>query len=143
MDAAWPIITNREALAVNDAWVGDAGGLLKQSPETVEFPNCAWGFDRYCNHSASMVWKKQIADGEMAVLLMNNRNVAADVSVSWQEDLLRDTLHCSAAGCRVRDIYQHQDLGTHAGGYVAQALAPHDSAFIVVSSTGTGTGTTV
>lgn len=30
MDAVWPVITNREMLAVNDAWVGDAGVLVKQ-----------------------------------------------------------------------------------------------------------------
>merc|ERR1711988_776798 len=102
----------------------------------VEFPNCAWGFNRYCNHSASMVWKKQVANDKMAMLLMNNRDVAADVSVSWHEDLLSDTLHCSATGCSVRDIYQHQDLGMYTDGFIAKALGPHDSAFIVVSSTG-------
>ena len=32
--------------AVNDAWVGDAGVLVKKSDETVPFTNCAWGFNQ-------------------------------------------------------------------------------------------------
>ena len=54
MDAVWPIITNREALAINDAWVGDAGTLVKKSDEMVTFINCGWGFNRYCLHSLSV-----------------------------------------------------------------------------------------
>lgn len=38
MDLYWPIITNREALAVNEAWAGDAGTLLKQSDQTTYMP---------------------------------------------------------------------------------------------------------
>lgn len=139
MDAVWPIISNREALAVNNAWAGDAGGLVKQSEETVQFTNCAWGFDKYCNHSATMVWKKRLPGDRLAILLMNNRNITADVSISWRDDLPRDPWHgnllCVAAGCQVRDIYAHEDLGLYVEGFTAKALAPHDSAFIVVSNT--------
>ena len=153
MDAVWPIIANREALAVNDAWVGDAGTLLRESEEQVAFENCAWGFDKFCNHSAWMVWKKALGPGagpggtsgssssssssssSYAFLLMNNRNVTADVSVSWRDDLPRDALACPAAGCAVRDVFAHADLGAHADGFTAEALPPHDSAFIVVSTT--------
>ena len=38
MDLYWPIITNHEALAVNEAWVGDAGSLVKQSSEMARMP---------------------------------------------------------------------------------------------------------
>ena len=55
MDTVWPIIANREALAVNDAWVGDAGVLVKKSDDMVPFTNCAWGFNQNCQHAASMV----------------------------------------------------------------------------------------
>ena len=133
-DAVWPIITNREALAVNDAWSGDAGTLLKESDDLVEFENCEWGFNRYCNHSAWMVWKKQLAADKLAFLLINNRNTAANVSVSWRDDLPRGTVICPVAGCPVRDVFARADLGAHADGFTAPALAPHDSAFIVVST---------
>jgi alpha-galactosidase len=131
MDAVWPIISNREALAVNDAWVGDAGVLVKKSAEMVPFTNCAWGFNQYCQHSASMVWKKQLPDGKMAVLLMNNLNVTADVNISWHELPSDLEFRCAAGGCPVRDIYTHKDLGVYDGGFTAN-VAPHDSAFVVV-----------
>lgn len=133
MDAVWPIITNHEALAINDAWAGDAGGLVKKSEEMVEFTNCAWGFDKYCSHSAWMVWKKQLPGDKLALLLINNQNVTADVDISWREDLPLDSLPCFASRCEVRDIYAHRDLGSFADGFTAKDLAPHDSAFIVVS----------
>ena len=133
MDAVWPIITNREALAVNDAWAADAGVLVKQSEEMVHFTNCAWGFDKHCSHPAWMVWKKQLTDDSLALLLMNNRNSTADVSVSWG-DLPRDAIHCAAAGCKVRDIHAHEDLGLFTERFTA-TLVSHDSAFIIVSST--------
>lgn len=139
MDAVWPIITNREALAVNDAWVGDAGMLIKKSDEMVLFTNCAWGFNQYCNHSASMVWKKQLSVNSVALLLMNNRNVSADVSVSWRGDIPKwqekDSILCSADGCQVHDVYTHKDIGMFVEGFTAKRLAPHDSAFIIVNST--------
>ena len=37
------MIANKEALAVNEAWVGDAGVLVKKSDELVPFTNCHWG----------------------------------------------------------------------------------------------------
>ena len=132
MDAVWSVISNREALRVNDAWAGDAGVLVKKSDELVDFTNCAWGFNQYCKHSASMVWKKQLPDNKMAVLLMNNLNVTADVNISWHELPSDLNFRCSAGGCPVRDIFAHKDLGFFDGGFTAKGIAPHDSAFIVV-----------
>ena len=40
MDSVWSLITNREALAVNEAWAGDAGVLVKKSDELLPFTNC-------------------------------------------------------------------------------------------------------
>ena len=59
---------------------------------------------RYCDHAASMVWKKQLPGGKVGVLLMNNRNVTADVNVSWAADLPHDIeFRCAAGGCPVRE----------------------------------------
>lgn len=137
MDAVWPIITNKEALAVNDAWVGDAGTLVKKSDETIEFPNCEWGFNRFCYHSISMVWKKQLSSDSVAILLMNNNNVSADVNISWSELppwQEEPSIRCPASGCSVRDVNAKKDMGLYADGFSAKNLAPHDSAFIIVSS---------
>ena len=95
---------NREALAVNEAWVGDAGVLVKKSNEMVDFTNCAWGFNMYCSHSATMVWKKEMQDGKVAVLLMNNKNTTADVNVSWS-DLPSDMRFRCPSGMHVKTVF--------------------------------------
>ena len=141
MDAVWPVITNREALAVNDAWAGDAGVLVKQSDEMLEFDNCHWGFNQFCTAPASMVWKKELPGDKVALLLMNNKNVTADVNVSWSELAPMSCrtvggpcqFRCPSTGCHVRDVHARKDLGVFSGGgFTAKSLPPHDSAFIVV-----------
>ena len=77
--------------------------------------------------------KKLLPQGKVALLLINNANEAQDVHVSWHE-LPKGAPQCAAPhGCSVRDIYERKDLGGFATGFTAKALAPHDSAFIVVS----------
>ena len=132
MDAVWDIISNREALAVNDAWAGDAGVLIKQSEEMLPFANCHWGFNQFCNNSAWMVWKKELPGDKVAILLMNNRNTTANVSVSWTDLPADMEFRCAAGGCPVRDIFAHEDLGVHEGGFTATNVASHDSSFVIV-----------
>eukprot|EP01052_Picozoa_sp_SAG31_P012699 SAG31_NODE_748_length_12390_cov_6.306484_3_plen_199_part_00 len=146
MDRFWPIISNKEALAVNEAWVGDAGTLVKYSQERVHVPDCPHTgcppkcpppppppfVPDNCEYPKYHVWKKQVANGKVAVLLINNDNAEQDVSVSWS-DLPKGTLRCPAGGCSVRDIYAHRDLQPSSTGYTAKRLAMHDSAFILVS----------
>merc|ERR1711966_596847 len=86
-----------------------------------------------CSQSATMVWKKNLSENKLALLLINNRNVTSDVSVSWKHDLPQPSLDCGAIGCKVRDIHSHKDLGHFKDGFTAEGLAPHDSAFIVVT----------
>ena len=132
MDAIWPIISNRESLAVNEAWAGDAGVLVKQSSESVHMPNCSWFNDDGCDHPASMVWAKALGEGKIALLLMNNADAPADVSLAWK-DLPHGKWHCPPTGCAVRDVHARKDLGLFPNGFTASKLAPHDSAFIVAS----------
>ena len=40
MAAIWPIITNRESLSINEAWVGDAGTMLKHDTKRIHVPDC-------------------------------------------------------------------------------------------------------
>jgi alpha-galactosidase len=132
MDLVWPIISNREALAVNDAWAGDAGVLAKQSDAKVWFNNCSWWHDpERCEHPAWMVWRKVLAKGKVALLLMNNDEVPTEISVAWLADLPRDTLQCPKGQCAIRDIHAHEDL-PRASTFTAH-VAAHDSRFIVVS----------
>jgi len=57
-----------------------------------------------------LVWKKELDHGKVAVLLMNNRTVSADVNITWA--VLAPDMHfrCPAAGCAVRDVCARKDL---------------------------------
>ena len=140
MDGIWSIISNAEALAVNRAWAGDAGVLAKQSLVDVHMANCSWFNDDGCDHPSWMVWRKVLGGGKVAVLLMNNGEAPADVNVSWADDLPRDALHCPPPGCAVRDVHARKELGVFSGGFMASALGPHDSAFLVVGGGGADVG---
>jgi alpha-galactosidase len=54
MSRVWPIITNREVIAVNQAWAGSAGQLIYKK-------------------IGSQVWSKPLGNGSYAVLLLSNR----------------------------------------------------------------------
>eukprot|EP00756_Hemistasia_phaeocysticola_P052038 Hpha_TRINITY_DN27228_c0_g1::TRINITY_DN27228_c0_g1_i1::g.140708::m.140708/K07407/E3.2.1.22B, galA, rafA; alpha-galactosidase len=126
MDIVWPIISNKEALAVNEAWAGDAGVRVAASKELIPV-------FRVADQAAWMVWAKRLArDGSrQAVLLMNNKPVAFSVSVDFSRDL---NMTCPLQGCSVRDIYLHKDLGTFTNSFTATDLGTHDSSFIVVQA---------
>ena len=99
MDLVWPIISNKESIAVNEAWVGDAGTLLKYSKEPrVQVPNCPHtgcpspkckplppGTPDSCHYPKWMIWKKEVAKGKVALLLINNDNGPQDISVAWSD----------------------------------------------------------
>ena len=134
MDLIWDIISNKEAIAVNEAWAGDSGNLVSQSEKHVHMLNCSW-FNPYgCDHPEWMVWAKKLEDGKIAVLLMNNAAVKADVALNFESDLGITT--CGKDGkdsCSVRDINLHKNLGNFEDGYIAKQLLPHDSAFLIIN----------
>ena len=129
MDTIWPIISNVEAIEVNEAWAGDAGVLLDQSSATTHMANCSWFNQDGCDHPSWMTWRKKLPGGKVAFLLMNNDVAAADVSVTFADVGLK----CGAGGCQVRDIWAHADLPRQTTGFTAKQLGPRDSAFIVVT----------
>ena len=42
LDSVWDIIANPEAIAVNQAWTGHRGGLLRAGNATVTLEHCTW-----------------------------------------------------------------------------------------------------
>jgi hypothetical protein len=84
-----PIVSNKEAIAINQAWAGDAGRLANQSVDQTTLPNCGSGTP--CKHSRWMVWTKALPAGSVpggaqsqsraAVLLMNNGDTTTSVSL--------------------------------------------------------------
>merc|ERR1712100_824880 len=70
MDKIWPIISNREVIAVNEAWAGDSGTLVAHSTTNVHMLNCSRFNDDGCDYPAWMIWRKKLPDAKTAVLLM-------------------------------------------------------------------------
>jgi alpha-galactosidase len=117
VDSIWDIVTNREAIAVNQAWAGQPGRLVEST-----------------NHY--QLWSKIIktdSDGHVvtvAALIFNQGDqtlAAKDVKIS--------ALGLSAKVSKSRDVWNHKDDGAAVvnGAWKVGALTTHDSAFYVFS----------
>lgn len=111
MNRVWPIITNREAIAVDHAWAGLPGTLFKTLlNDTLE------------------VWSKPLPDQQVAVLVLNvgPGNVTTTLSVA-------DDVPGKTKGAQYRSIWDKADVLIH-GGTVPVSLTSHDSLFAVFSN---------
>jgi alpha-galactosidase len=134
MDAAWPIISNREALAINEAWAGGAGTRIARAPTNVTFSFCGSQYASGCAVAAWEVWSKPLPNGGAALLVLNHAPAGAvDVSIELAQVPLLACGSGSGSACRVRDVWAHADAGTAAGVFVARAVPPHDSVFVTLS----------
>lgn len=76
------------------------------------------------------IWSKplnSVASGTDAVLLLNLKDTAADVTVQWSDLNLMGKI-------RIRDLYSHKDIASQPKGYRTH-LPPHGSAMLKVSGT--------
>lgn len=128
VDAVWPIVTNTEAIAVNQDWAGILGGLFFESTETVILPHCAWIWagDPNCTLPVIQHIYKPLSNSAVAVLVMNHGNSTINDSVNLSSI---PGLACASTQCSVRDINAHVDLGTFTGTIPVNSLASHDVAF--------------
>jgi alpha-galactosidase len=72
------------------------------------------------------VWARPLNDGGRAVILFNRGTADADVSVTWEQ--LAYPGHLSA---KVRDLWEHKDLGSFDGGYKTK-VHPHSVVMVKV-----------
>lgn len=105
------ILLNTEVLAVADDALGRQATQCKEG----------------CSHAgvlyggATSVWNKTLADGSVAVTLLNtgdfgNRGAAfGDFNISFTSEAVG--LNCGSSGFEARDLFRHKDLGTFATGY--------------------------
>ena len=140
LDSVWPIVSNKEAILINQEFSGDAGRLHNSSTDMVTLPNCGAGIP--CEHPSWMVWTKGLpvptpADqgSRAAVLLMNNANHRATVTTELLG--IVGLGPCAAAGggtggCRLRDVWRGTALAD--GTIVSADLDPHDSLLVIASS---------
>jgi len=135
VDSVWPFVTNTDALAVNEAWAGAAGGQLARSDETVVLLHCTpgWAGDYNCTVPASQSWYKPLPGGAVALFITNNAlDANASVAVPFSA-FPAGALACAQAACDVFDVWAQAAAGSATGSFRADALAPHDSAFVILS----------
>ena len=132
LDSVWDIISNTEAISINQVWAGSPGGLLAESNETVFYLVCDW-HPRNCTLPVWQQWWKPLLKSSVAVFVHNNGNLPISTSVQFSM-FPSSVLPCAenVSGCNVRDIWRHADLGKHQVA-LPLTLASHDSAFLILS----------
>jgi alpha-galactosidase len=128
MSTYWPIVSNAEAIAVNQEYAGFSGSRFYASLDTTYFSPCGWWLAN-CTFPSVMYWWKPLPNGDTAVLLMNNGESPALLSVEW--DTVPGLLPPQGTTVGVRDVWNQQSLGDHAGAFVPAApTASRDSIFL-------------
>lgn len=128
VDSVWDIISNREAMAVNQEYAGGAGTLLTQANTNTTFPFCGSQYSGGCSVAAWQVFSKPLPAGGAAVLVLNH----ADAPTAAMALPLASIPGLAAAGsASVRDVWARADLPPATGGQLAiPAVASHDSVFL-------------
>lgn len=113
VDSVWDIISNREAIAINQAWYGHPGRLVRNDTE-----------------GNYQVWAKVLANRTQAVFIMNKgREAVVDVKVSLEELGFPEGVTCWG-----RDVWARRDMLEPFKSYLeVTALVPHDSRFLVLT----------
>jgi hypothetical protein len=130
VDMVWPIITNKEAIAVNQDWAGALGGLFFESKETVTLLHCAWIWagDPNCTLPVLQYIYKPLSNNAVAVLVMNHGNSTISNSVNLTSV---PGLACASTQCSVRDINAQTTRVIQ--GEIPFTLESHDVGFFKLS----------
>eukprot|EP00039_Didymoeca_costata_P001850 m.55616 g.55616 ORF g.55616 m.55616 type:complete len:447 (+) comp10994_c0_seq1:66-1406(+) len=129
-DMIWPIISNTEALAVNQAYHGHSGTQFKSSPKMVELTDAyiesTEGEQRVQTPSFQYFYKP-MGMGKVAVLLMNSDTTDGQLTLDFS-----DIPGMSGSKADVRDIWGQKDLGSFTSSYSVQ-VSSHDCAFLMIT----------
>jgi len=141
MDAIWPVISNPEVLAVNQAWAGNSGMPFKNSPTRIKLSEVNWAavrktmtpeeIEKVGSFSVAS-WQyfyKPVGGNKIAVLLMNHDSTPNNLVFNFA-----DLPGVPCTTCSLRDIYARKDLGRFTGTYTASQVGPHDVAFLMLSA---------
>jgi len=99
------VLTDREALAVNQDKLGKQGWRFRAEP-------------------SQEIWVRELAAGEWAVAILNSGATAADVEIDFNHGFW-----FLGGKCSVRDIWNKRDAGDTSGKFSAHIDA-HDAAFL-------------
>jgi alpha-galactosidase len=137
MDQVWPIVSNKEAIAVSQTYAGFSGGPFKSSEKTVVLDDVSPHLmTKYMTEderqatgpmvTASFQYLYKPLDYEhtaAAVMLINSDANAQELTLN-----LADVPGIKGP-CKVRDIWAHKDLGS-ADASMKFKVESHDSAFL-------------
>jgi len=140
MDMVWPVIANKEAIAINQAWAGHSGSPFQQAEGTVELEDYnSVVNDIVTPHTVQVpswqYFQKPLGDGSVAVLLMNHADRAQTLTLRFA-----DVPGLGCERCKVRDVWEHRNLGTLDRSFIAQGLESHDSRLLVLTAPGEDRG---
>jgi alpha-galactosidase len=128
VDAFWDILSNTEAIAVNQEYAGEAANLFWESDALTAFSPCGWWLAN-CTYASQMYWSKRLPNGDVAVLMLNNADTPAALSLEF--DRVPGLLPPQGTVVQVRDLWAHANLGRMAGAFVPVAPTPsRDSIFL-------------
>lgn len=120
MDAIWPIVSNTEAIAINQAWAGHPGRLVTEG-----------GGGAAANGATWQVWAKPLSssDSTHAVLALN----AGESPVNITLPLGLVAIGLEGGPCKARDVWARADIADVEDAWDVIGLGPHDSRFVVLT----------
>eukprot|EP01065_Artemidia_motanka_P016279 TRINITY_DN1_c0_g1_i5.p2 TRINITY_DN1_c0_g1~~TRINITY_DN1_c0_g1_i5.p2 ORF type:complete len:436 (+),score=164.51 TRINITY_DN1_c0_g1_i5:64-1371(+) len=115
-DRVWPIVSNKEAIAVNQVWAGHPGRMAKEwDPSSTE------------TSDKMQLWTKPLSANSAAVFVINNDGSSHTATIDLAADLgITGTV-------QVRDIWEHKDLGSASKTFATGSIVSHDSRFYTMT----------
>lgn len=102
------ILTNPEVIAIDQDSLGKQG-------------------NRVARAAATDVWQKPLADGGIAVAMLNRSDRPDEITAQWQDLKLKSGTLLTA-----RDLWAHKELGTFAG-RISLTVGPHATVLLKLS----------
>ena len=113
----WPIISNKEAIAINQAYWDFSGSLFKSGGSAGALP-------------AFQYWYKPLSATSTAVLLLNHANATQTLSLTFAD--VPRIAPPGPNGYAIRDVNAHAGLGNVKVSYAAPVVS-HDSLFLTLT----------
>lgn len=129
LDSVWPIITNREAIAIDQDYAGYSGTRFYEAPTLVAMSPCGWWLPN-CSWPSAQYWSKPLSNGDVAVLLVNNDDVARDLTVQFDDVPMLPGGGDPSFKYKLRDVNNKADLGAFSASFTRPAVASRDSVFL-------------
>eukprot|EP00039_Didymoeca_costata_P013692 m.212155 g.212155 ORF g.212155 m.212155 type:complete len:445 (-) comp15848_c0_seq8:31-1365(-) len=126
------IVTNQDAINVNQDWNGDSGAPMLTSSESFVAPVNRGAYDRPGGNVTLPVWQiwaKTLSKGAKAVLIMN---IEDDKSRTISFDL--GSLKLSGNTVKITEIFSKNSPRTmpNKGNYTSSVIQPHASEFLLI-----------